>query len=267
MALNLYLDVEMAFSGPDQVEALPLTDNLVYQGACRVFERLGVPGGHLSIAMDNQIPMGKGLGSSAAAWVAGIGAANRLLGDPLSFDECLQLATALEGHPDNVLPALAGGLTIAVTEEARVYFKKIPVEDALQLVVAVPDYQLQTSVARAVIPGCVPLREVVANLQRVSLLIASLYERDYSQLKLAMTDYVAAPRRKQLIPGFDRAVAAAEDAGALAVVISGAGPSVAAWTLGRQLEISGAMQQALAEAGVQTDIFILKTDNEGLRYL
>jgi homoserine kinase len=173
----------------------------------------------------------------------------------------------LEGHPDNVLPALAGGMTIAMTEGEQVHYKKIPMEAALQLVIAVPAYQLSTHAARAVIPDQVPFQNMVANLQRVSFLVAALYERNYAHLKLAMKDMLVEPWRKQMIPGFDQAVAAAEQAGALATVISGSGPSIAAWTLENQLDVSIAMQQALLEAGVHSEIYVLRADDKGIQYL
>jgi homoserine kinase len=265
MALNLYLELTMELC--EEEPGFFARENLIAQGALAVFDTAGFPRRGLRLQTQSQIPLAKGLGSSAAALVAGIGAANRLLGDPLSAEEQLRLAVKLEGHPDNVLPAFVGGVTVAMTSGEQVYYQQIPGDEQLRLVVAVPTYRLATQEARAVLPEQVAWRDAVANLQRSSFLVAALYRKDYAQLRLALRDSLAEPWRKQLIPGFSRIVAAAEDAGAWAAVISGAGPSIAAWCREDNAEVvARAMREALLTAQVDADLLVLTADNAGMSF-
>ena len=274
MALNLYLEVAVTEADRTEVTlnglhgTMPdLTDNLIYQGAIRLYDYLGRGKPELAIQIDNGIPMGKGLGSSAAAWLAGLGAANRLQGDALKPEELLTLAIELEGHPDNIVPAMVGGMTVAMPIDGKINYQQVKIDAALKVIVAVPDFVLPTEDSRATIPSTIPLAAMTANLQRTGFLVAAFIKQEYEKLSGAMQDACIENFRKPLIPGFDLVVRAAKEAGALSAVISGAGPSIAAWTLNNPAEIAIAMQTAWQMIGIEAKIHLLEADNEGLQYI
>ena len=274
MALNLYLQVSIAEADRTEVtldglQGTPpdLTNNLIYQGAIRLYDYLGRAKPGLTIQINNGIPMGKGLGSSAAAWLAGLGAANRILGDALTSEELLTLALELEGHPDNIVPAMVGGMTVAMPVDGKIEYQKVKIDAALKVIVAVPDFILPTEDSRAMIPSAIPLAAMAANLQRTGFLVAAFIKQEYEKLSWAMQDACIENFRKPLIPGFDLVIRAAKEAGALSAVISGAGPSIAAWTLNNPAEIATAMQTAWQTVGIEAKVYLLEADNEGLQYI
>ena len=169
-----------------------------------------------------------GLGSSGAAVMAGLVAANALVGDRLPPGELLDLAFGMEGHPDNVTPALAGGLVVVSGREGHVEYVKLGVPSPLKVIVAIPEFELSTSLARQILPDTVPFRDAVENLGNVALLVASLSAGEWGPLRRATEDHLHQPYREHLIPGMSEVFRAALDAGALGVMISGAGPSLLA---------------------------------------
>lgn len=230
-------------------------DNLVAAAALLLFERAGVaaPRG-LHIRCDNAIPLGSGLGSSAAAVLTGLLGANRLAGEPFSLEQVLALATELEGHPDNVAPALWGGLTAAVKTADGVIYRRIAVP-ALALAVATPQFDLPTRVARAVLPAQVPLADAVFNLGCATLLVEALRGGDLDLLAQVMDDRLHQPYRLPLIPGAEAARRAALEAGAVACVLSGAGPSLLAIARSDPRPIAEAMRVAFQAAGLGARAF------------
>lgn len=274
LALSLYntlvvspassLQVEVAGCGQGQLA----TDasNLVWRAACHLWARVDFQEPKLRIEMHNGIPLASGLGSSSAAIVAGLMLANHLAGKPLSRRELLAQATELEGHPDNVAPALLGGLTIAITaagEEIIGVKASFPAD--LQLVICVPGFTQSTVAARKVLPVTVSHADAVFNVSRVALLVAALAEADYSLLATATADRLHEPYRKELIPGFHRVKECARKAGAAATVISGAGPALLALVAPERNPtlVGGAMVAAFAEAGVEASFQLLKADLRG----
>lgn len=272
LALSLYLQVDIEWSeqntieiageGARDVKTVP-EHNLVWQAADRVFKVAGhKPTVKLSI--HNEIPLGRGLGSSAAAIVAGLTAANELLGKPLNIEEVLALAVEMEGHPDNVVPALVGGLTTAMVDNNQVYYQKINLPGQTNVVVVVPEFELPTEKSRSVLPQQIDLKVTVSNLQRACFLLASLHNRDLSNLDKAMDDQIYQPLRKQFIPGFDQVMEAAKNHGAIGTALSGAGPSILAFcAAGEHDRVARAMQEAFRSAGVRSRAFNLRVDNIG----
>ena len=176
----------------------------------------------------NPIPMARGLGSSSACIIAGLLGANRMLGDVLNTQELLTLATAIEGHPDNVAPALLGGLTTSVFEGGEVYSVKREVDPSLCFAAVVPDYKLLTEAARAALPGQIPHKDAVYNLSRAALLPAAFCDGRHDLLPIATEDKLHQPYRIPLMPGSKEVFALAKECGALAVYVSGAGSTVMA---------------------------------------
>lgn len=237
--------------------------NVVVRGVRAVHERLGRPFAGIKIACVNGIPTARGLGSSAAAWLAGIVGANALLGSPLDQDTLLQLAATGEGHPDNVAAALLGGLTVACWSEGRVVAASLPVPSAIRWVVLIPEVRASTAEARAILPQTVSRADAVFNLQRVSLLLAALRDGRADLLAVAMEDRLHQPYRRRLFPWMDRVTAAARSAGAAGCVLSGAGPSLLAAVEGGAESVAKAMESALRESGVSGRAVALEVDLAG----
>jgi len=236
--------------------------NMMVQAMQRLFTHAGhsLPGLHLR--QINRIPIGSGLGSSAAATLAGLLAANRLLHEPLSPEQLLDMAVAIEGHPDNMAPALYGGLILANREGEQLLVERLPVAD-MRVIVVLPHFALPTAEARAVLPPHVPFADAVFNLGRVGLLVRSLGEGNYEQLATAMHDRLHQPYRLSLIPGMQTAFEAARAAGARGVALSGAGPGVIAFAPTAHEIIAAAMQHTFAKAGLESRSWILRIDREG----
>ncbi|RPF43034.1 homoserine kinase [Thermodesulfitimonas autotrophica] len=240
--------------------------NLVYQAARRVWNTTGfpVPAG-VQITLENAIPVGAGLGSSAAAIIGGMLAANAAGGAKLTLQEVLDLAAALEGHPDNVAAALYGGAVVAVVEGKRVLTLRFPVAAELRAVVAVPAFSLPTAQSRRVLPPSYVREEVLFNVARAALLAGALACGRYDLLRVAMQDRLYQPYRAPLVPGLNEVLAAALKAGACGVALSGAGPAVVALTTQDAAAVGDAMEAAFGAAGVQARVLILQPDAAGAR--
>ena len=204
------------------------SNNLVYRSARVVYDQLGIPLKGLRITQRNDIPMARGLGSSSACIVAGIMGANALLGDKLTERQMLTLATAIEGHPDNVAPAMLGGFVTSVIDEGQVYSVKKDIDPELAFAAFVPDFRLLTSKARAALPAMVSHKDAVYNLSRAALATAAFCEGNYALLGVATKDVLHQKYRLPLIEGGDEVFELAQDLGAQAVYISGAGPTIMA---------------------------------------
>ena len=235
--------------------------NIVFRVAQHVPERLNF---HLI----NRIPLCSGLGSSAAAAVAGLVAANSLCGGPFTTEQLLKMATDLEGHPDNAAPALLGGLAICVVDEAgEVQVVQPRVRTDLQFVFCVPAAALPTQRARKVLPKNYKREDVVYSLSRAVMLTALLHGGSTRLLRLAMQDRIHQPYRGKLVPGLTEAVEAAEKAGALGACFSGSGPTVMAVT-GRAMSqetIGRAMACAFAAHGISSEILAIGISRTGAR--
>jgi homoserine kinase len=210
----------------------------------------------LQIIQNNQIPVGSGLGSSAAAVLAGLLAANTLLGFPLTDTDLLTLATEIEGHPDNVTPAFYGGLTLSLFDGEDLIVDHIPVPD-MTVVVVLPAFDLPTIEARVALPAQVPLSDAVFNASRVGLLVRALGAGDYGRLRIAMQDRLHQPYRMSLIPGMQTVFNDALKAGAAGVALSGAGPSVVAFAPDNHEAIEKAMKEAFSAVGLASRSWIL----------
>jgi homoserine kinase len=265
--ITLAIEYSLQVNGEGQEKLARGENNLIIQSAQKLAERVGrrLPPFHVDCT--NRIPLSSGLGSSAAAKLTGLLGANILLGKPLKNDEILDLATELEGHPDNVAPALLGGLVVSTMEQGKVFAHKINVganqHSLLHLTIVLPDFHLSTKQARAVLPEQVPVRDAVHNISHAVLVAEALRNGDLNLLGKAMTDTLHQPHRLPLIPGAREAMEAAKAAGTPAVALSGAGPSLIAFSSKRDPAIGEAMKRAFEQAGLQARIYQLKTSNHG----
>ena len=226
-------------------------DNVVARGLRLAYEAAGREFKGCALACVNRIPAGRGLGSSAAAWVGGLLAGNALAGAPLSREAVLELAACSEGHPDNVAAAIFGGLTVSCATPEGVSAVALPVPGSLEWVVLVPEVTSATAEARALLPSSVPRADAVFNIQRVALLLASLQAARPAMLVTALDDRLHQPYRLKLFPWMPAVAAAAREAGALGCVLSGAGPSLLAVVAGDGDPVARAMERALGNAGVR----------------
>jgi homoserine kinase len=238
------------------------SNNLVIQSAEHLFHHIGRRPAGLHIVQKNNIPVGSGLGSSASAVLAGLLGANALLGEPFSHSEILTLAVEIEGHPDNVAPALFGGLVLAIEEDGRFFIEPIPIPD-MKVVVVLPTFDLPTAEARAALPKQVPIADAIFNSGRLALLVRALAGGDYERLASAMEDRLHQPYRLPLIPGMSEAFTAVREAGAAAVALSGAGPSLIAFAPEGHEAIGAAAKEAFANAGLSSRTWTLGVDRQG----
>jgi homoserine kinase len=212
------------------------------------------------------VPLSSGLGSSASAALAGILAANALLGEPADRDEVLRLAAEVEGHPDNVAAALFGGLVMVARHGDRLLTRRVEIPP-LSVALAVPELDVSTSALRAELPSTVSRADAVFNLGRTALVVRALQDGDLELLGLVMEDKLHQSHRLAHIPGGEQAMAAARAAGAAAVALSGSGPSLIAFVSAgtSAADVAAAMTAALGETGVPARPLVLTTSAHGAR--
>jgi homoserine kinase len=222
-----------------------------------------------TVEMINTIPLARGLGSSAAATVAGVLAARALLDLPDAADAVIRIASKIEGHPDNVSPAVLGGFTATIATEADVRAFRFDVPDSLRVVLFVPELRLATTEMRDVLPTEVPRVDAVANLARVAAGVAGVASGDWSVLGLLTEDRLHEPYRAAVYPQLPGLVAAARSAGAIGACLAGAGSSIAAFAIGATAErldaIGDAMVRVAADADLPGWVRILAPSNAGAR--
>lgn len=203
-------------------------DNLCYQAYAQTCKRIGVSADGVRIAIETHVPLARGLGSSATCLAAGAMGANALNGNPLSREELLDVCTALEGHPDNVAPALYGGLTAAFMHEGRPMVARYSIHPDVHFFALIPDFELSTHEARAALPVTVDFADAVFNISHTAALLRGLETGDRALIGAALQDRLHQPYRRRLITGYDEVVEGAQAAGAYAVFLSGAGPTIMA---------------------------------------
>lgn len=255
--------------GQDSASLPQGRNNLAASAFYTLWEKLGQPATGLRITSRIQVPVSRGLGSSSTAIVAGLTAADALAGHPLSKEELVTEATLIEGHPDNVAPAILGGITVNVMEGGKVESLKLALAKPLQLVVLVPSLPLPTSKARAALPKQVPHRDAVYNVSRAALLVGSLLTGDYHFLRTALEDRLHQPYRLPLIPGAEEALEGARQAGAYNGIISGAGSTLLAYVPADTdaRKVGEAMAEPFRKRNMETALHYLDIDPEGAKVI
>lgn len=262
---------------PDQIEASGLeadrvkTDesNMAYQAFRHLYQQLNQPPPAIHLAIRLGIPLARGLGSSATAIVGGLVGANMLANSPLSQADLMALAIDLEGHPDNVVPALIGGCRLAasqneVIQPAAWSICDIPWHPDVLPVVAIPDFELSTSEARRVLPSAYSRQDAIFNAAHLGLLLRALQTGQSDWLQAALQDRIHQPYRQALIPGYETVQTAAIQAGAYGLVISGAGPTLLALAHSAQAEaVRIAMQTAWEGFGIAVQTQVVTVERNG----
>lgn len=251
----------------ESVDSAPIpTDksNMIFKTAEYLYKRCGYPFYGLKLRQENNIPMTRGLGSSSACLIAGLLGANTLLGSPLSIPDISDIAAGLEGHPDNTAPALLGGLVTAVMDNERVYTVSVPVSEKIRFALFIPDFELKTEKARAILPDRVARDDAVYNLSRAALMTASLFSGNLNNLRIAVQDKLHQPYRFALIEGADRIFYIAYRLGAYAVSISGSGPAIMAIVSSEDSAFVFNAKSQLSDAGLYGwDVRLLECEQSG----
>jgi homoserine kinase len=228
--------------------------NLAYQAFLKLYSKIDRTPPVIQLEIKLGVPLARGLGSSATAIVGGLLGANALAGNPLSPAEIMQLASEMEGHPDNVVPALIGGCQLAATSASGWAIADIPWHDSIVPVVAIPNFELSTAEARSVLPTEYSRADAIFNTAHLGLMIRGLETGNAAWLTAALTDRIHQPYRQKLIPGYTDVEQAVIVAGGYGMVISGAGPTLLALS---SAECSEAVATAMTEAWATHDVQVV----------
>lgn len=225
-------------------------DNLVYRSMTFLFNEAAREPPPMRLRCQNQIPLERGLGSSAAAIAGGLVAANAMCAHAFTANDLLEMAATIEGHPDNVAAAVLGGLQLVLAEDQKIYTAPINVPPELYAVLFIPELRIATSDARAVLPQSVSRADALYNMSRTALLVAGMAGNHPEYLSVATQDRMHQPYRLELFPAMKLLFKAALDAGALGVFLSGSGSTVLALTRGREMTVAYEMAEAARQASV-----------------
>jgi homoserine kinase len=267
-ALGMALDLtgEVTVGWPDRAAPLPQNpaEHLAVAAARAVLERAGmpVPSG-LRARYQGDIPVGRGLGASAVLRTGAVVAANALLNSRFDQEQVLLIASELEGHADNVAPALLGGFQVCVWSEGGILHVPVPLPDSLRAVLFVPDLEMPTHESRKLLPASLTRQECVHNIGRAALLVAGLAAGRLDVLNEATRDVLHQPARAKLFPAMPSIFDAARDAGALCAYLSGGGSSIMALTVEHEQRIGDAMAARAKEHGHSGRVMITRPSARG----
>jgi homoserine kinase len=245
-----------------------IKDNLLYQAFIKLYDRVRKTPPPVKMEIGLGVPLARGLGSSATAIVGGIVGANVLAGELLNQSEMMDLAIEIEGHPDNVVPALIGGCRLAATSTNGWEICDIPWHESIVPVVAIPNFELSTAEARRVLPTEISRADAIFNISHLGLLVRGLETGKQNWLQASLQDKLHQPYRKSLIQGYDEVNDAAIGAGAYGMVISGAGPTLLALTDTRHaIDVVVAMASAWQELGIKAEVRSLAIETQGAKVI
>lgn len=259
------VDTEISAEGEGASQIEKGLDNMIIKAMAETAEKAGkqIPGGRMYLI--NRIPFARGLGSSSAAIASGVYLANLLMGEPFDRKEILDITAAMEGHPDNAAPAILGGFCMALLKDGKVTAERIDIPSHWKAVVTIPDFELHTEKARAVLPTSYPRSDAVHNIGAVSFLMAAFMYQKPEYLKLGLDDVIHVPYRIGLIPGASDVIRNAERAGAYGATISGSGPTIIAFApADRADEVGIAMVKGFNAAHMTSRYMVLDFDHNGI---
>lgn len=260
--------LKIAVSGEEAHKVSIGDSNLIYRSFLQLYQYIGQTPPNLELTVKLGVPLSRGLGSSATAIIGGLMGANSLAGNPLTKSQIMQMAIAIEGHPDNVVPALFGNCLLSVEEKGKWQISSIPWHQDIVPVVAIPNFELSTKEARSVLPPEYSRSDAIFNISRMGLLIRALDTNNGEWLQTALADKLHQPYRQQLIPGYAEVRQAAIDAGAYGMVISGAGPTLLALTNPQNVAgVVASMTKTWANMGIDAVVRSLTLDRLGAKIL
>ncbi|MFN0071390.1 MAG: homoserine kinase [Chloroflexota bacterium] len=237
--------------------------NLIYRAITAAYAERAATPPPLLLECENTIPVARGLGSSSSAIAAGLVIARALLDGALSMASLIRVGTRLEGHPDNIVPCLLGGIQVSVTSQGEVLTCPITAPPALRAIVFVPDIPMRTEEARAALPRSVTMKQAVFNISRAALLVAALERGRLDLLATATEDALHQPPRSRIFPAFPHVIQAALSAGAHGAFLSGAGSTVLALGTENNDKVADAMLRAAADRSIGGFTEILDLDQQG----
>ncbi len=271
IALNLYsnLEVEETESGLEIItkfnSGIVHNDktNLIYRAMDTIFKEVGYTPGGLKITQESRIPMTRGLGSSSACIIGGMLAANVMSGRQLKYNEILNLATDMEGHPDNVAPAMYGGLCVSAKIDGKTVVNSTKLLHNIKFAVMVPDFFVATRKSRGVLPENVEFSDAVANISSALMFFSSLAKGDLDSLRYGVGDRLHQPYRKHYIDGFDEIFDMTYECGSYATYLSGSGPTIMSIIDGCDCTFKGRMEKFFSDNAHKWRCMILECDNVG----
>lgn len=253
------------------IEHIPKDENnIIYKAVEMLYNSIGQSPTELKINIKSQIPIAKGLGSSASIIVGGLLAANELLNKPADEAALLSIATEVEGHPDNVTPAIVGGLVMSSQEDdGSIIYRRLPWPEEWHLTLCVPDYELATDISRSVLPKEVPLGNATFNARRTAMFVEALYSKDAELMKLALQDKLHQSYRMKLIPGLqDIMDNLKHEENVIGCVLSGAGPAILIVSQRNNLDrIKSIVSETWSNYNVKTDIKTFKVEEHGAQII
>ncbi len=253
------------------MEHIPMDENsIIYKAVELLYNSIGQSPSELKITVQSEIPIARGLGSSASVIVGGLLAANELLGRPADEVALLSIATEVEGHPDNVTPAIVGGLVLSSQEDdGRIIYTKLNWPDEWDITVCVPDYELSTDISRSVLPAEVPMADAVFNAKRMGMFVQAVNTKDADLMKLALQDKLHQPYRMKLVPGLDNIIENLKhEENVLGCVLSGAGPSILVISQKNNLDkIKSIVKSTWENLNVRANIMTLPVEKQGAQII
>ena len=256
---------EPAIERADAAKTTPAAVAITREAAAAYFARSKVKPHGALVEVKGEVPIAAGLGSSVTVRLGVVYGLNEINSRPLSDHEMLDLISELEGHPDNCAPALFGGFVVSGIIDGTIRYRRFNVPGTLKFVVAIPEFEVSTEKARAILPKQVPLGDAVENLKRVALITSIFATGDYALLRGLFEDKLHQPYRKKLIPMLDEVIAAGVEAGALAGWLSGSGSSIMCLTEQKEKAVAEAMAGIFAGQRIRCETHILTADNDGTR--
>ncbi len=258
-------------SGNMMLEHVPLDEtSIIYKAVELLYNSIGQSPSELKITVQSQIPVARGLGSSASVIVGGLLAANELLGRPADEVALLSIATEVEGHPDNVTPAIVGGLVLSSQEEdGRVVYTKLNWPDEWAITVCIPDYELSTDISRSVLPKEVPFQDAVFNAKRLGMFVQAVNTKNEDLIRLALQDRLHQPYRMKLVPGLDKITCSLKhEEDVFGCVLSGAGPAILVISRKNNLDrIRSIVKETWEDLNVKVDIRTLPVERQGAQII
>lgn len=253
------------------VLAIPKDENnIAYKAIELLYNFIGQSVNDIKITIKTNIPVARGLGSSASVIVGGLVAANELLGRPADDAVLLSIASEVEGHPDNVAPAIFGGFCLSSMEnDGSVSYSKIEWPSEWKLTVLIPDYELDTSISRSVLPESINIKDAAYNIRKCAMLVDAVYRKDSEAMKKALNDKLHQPYRERLIKGFKELNEFLENKDdILGCVISGAGPTILIISKDNGFEkVQNEVKEILSDLNVKCDIRTFSIENEGTKVI
>ena len=264
--VNTDSKLKINVTGDEAYKVSTKKNNLIYQAFLRLYQQIGKMPPNLELDIKLEVPLSRGLGSSATAIVGGLLGANALARNPLEQAEIMKMAIAIEGHPDNVVPALLGNCQLSVESGSNWQICSIPWHQDIIPVVAIPNFELSTKEARSVLPQKYSRSDAIFNISRMGLLLRALETHNQSWLKTALADKIHQPYRQQLITGYPEVQQAALAAGAYGMIISGAGPTLLALTNAERVDrVVKSMTEAWKQMSVEAQVRSLSLDTVGAK--